>query len=108
LIKTVVCPPLQTADLTGKDDHSGIIEDMLEGTCPKCGYHCAGWALRFPQNQMCPKCGTGLELSEGGRKVSTGYSPFTADKYFVDMPSSEPTPQDKEKSSRKQNKRPPS
>jgi ribosomal protein S27AE len=100
-----VCPPLQTMDLTITDDHSGIIVDMLEGTCPKCGYHCAGWALHFPQNQMCPRCGTGLEITEGGRKATTGYSPFTADKYFVNLPSSTP-PQDKEKSGRKQNKRP--
>lgn len=79
---------------------------MLEGNCPQCGYHCAGWALRFPQNQMCPKCGTGLELKEGGRKVATGYSPFNAEKYYVDLPSSAPAPKEKEKSNRKPNKRP--
>ncbi len=53
---------------------------------------------------MCPKCGTGLELKEGGRKVSTGYSPFTAEKYVIDLPSSVPTPHDKEKGSRGQSK----
>jgi len=52
---------------------------------------------------MCPKCGTGLELKEGGRKVATGFSPFTAEKYYVDLPSN---PRDKAKSGRKPNKRP--
>jgi hypothetical protein len=70
---------------------------MLEGKCPKCNYRCAGWALQIPRNQTCPKCGTGLEITEGGRKVATGYSPFTAEKYFVDMPSSVPSASDPEK-----------
>jgi ssDNA-binding Zn-finger/Zn-ribbon topoisomerase 1 len=64
---------------------------MLEGKCPKCSYHCSGWALQFPQNQTCPKCGTGLVITEGGRKISTGYSPFTAEKYVIDAPSNTPT-----------------
>jgi hypothetical protein len=54
---------------------------------------------------MCPKCGIGLELKEGGRKVSTGYSPFTAEKYVIDLPTSVPSPHDKEKGGREQNKR---
>ena len=64
---------------------------MLEGKCPKCGYHCAGWALQFPHNQACPKCGIGLLITEGGRKVSVGYSPFTADKYVIDAPNNAPS-----------------
>lgn len=65
---------------------------MLDGKCPKCAYRCSGWALQFPQNQTCPRCGTGLVITEGGRKVSTGYSPFTAEKYVIDAPSKTPTP----------------
>lgn len=70
---------------------------MLEGKCPKCSYRCSGWALRIPRNQTCPKCGAGLEITEGRRKVATGYSPFTAEKYYIDMPSSVPSAQDSEK-----------
>jgi ssDNA-binding Zn-finger/Zn-ribbon topoisomerase 1 len=64
---------------------------MLEGKCPKCSYHCSGWALQFPQNQTCPRCGVGLVITEGGRKISTGYSPFTAEKYVIDAPSNATT-----------------
>ena len=49
---------------------------MLEGKCPKCGYRCIGWALRFPRHQTCPKCGTGLDVFEDGRKILTGPSLF--------------------------------
>lgn len=38
---------------------------MPRGKCPKCGYTCAGWALRNPEQQTCPKCGTKLEITEG-------------------------------------------
>ena len=38
---------------------------MLEGKCPKCGFYCVGWALRNPEYQTCPKCGTKLEITEG-------------------------------------------
>ena len=40
---------------------------MLEGKCPKCGFHCVGWALRNPEHQICPECGAKLEIAEGGR-----------------------------------------
>jgi hypothetical protein len=33
----------------------------------------------------------GLIITEGGRKISTGYSPFTAEKYVIDAPSDAPT-----------------
>jgi hypothetical protein len=58
---------------------------MLEGKCLKCGYYCAGWALQSPRNQTCPRCGIGLEITEDGWSVSTGYSPFTADKYSIEL-----------------------
>jgi len=35
---------------------------MLEGKCPKCGYHCFGWALLEPEHQTCPECGCPLEF----------------------------------------------
>ena len=56
---------------------------------------------------MCPRCGVGLKITEGGRRVSTGYSPFTAEKYFINLPTSVPTPHgyDKEKDGRGKNKR---
>ena len=59
---------------------------MLEGTCKKCGAHYFGWALKFPRNQSCPKCGIALDIYEEGKKVSEGYSPFTADKYVINIP----------------------
>ena len=59
---------------------------MLEGKCPKCGYHRIGWALKWPRNQACPKCGIGLDITRDGRRVFTGYSPFTAEKYIVNLP----------------------
>jgi len=59
---------------------------MLEGKCQKCGYHCAGWALSFPRNQTCPICGAGLEITEDGRRVIKGYSPFTAKRYSINLP----------------------
>jgi hypothetical protein len=33
----------------------------------------------------------GLVITEGGRKISTGYSPFTAEKYVIDAPSNATT-----------------
>jgi hypothetical protein len=59
---------------------------VLEGKCQKCGYQCIGWALRFVRNQSCPKCGAGLEIREDGRRIKTGYSPFSAEKYSIDLP----------------------
>ena len=70
---------------------------MLEGTCPKCSYHLIGWALRFPRYQTCPRCGVGLEIMEDEKIVSTGYSPFTAEKYFLNLPPNVPAPHDHDK-----------
>lgn len=35
---------------------------MLEARCPKCGYHCYGWALVKLEERTCPRCGSKLEL----------------------------------------------
>ena len=55
---------------------------MIEGKCPKCGARFFGWALAMPRNQMCDKCGVGLEITQDG-KVFKGYSPFEADKFLT-------------------------
>ena len=60
---------------------------MLEGRCPKCGRCYVGWALRFPRNQMCSNCGAALEIYQDGKRISEGYSPFTAEEYSVNLPS---------------------
>ncbi|RLC60920.1 MAG: hypothetical protein DRI01_09350 [Chloroflexi bacterium] len=70
---------------------------MLEGKCPKCGTRRIGWSLLNPRHQTCPKCGAGLEITEDGRRISIGYSPFTADKYFITPPAKVIHPQDKKK-----------
>ena len=68
---------------------------MLEGVCPKCGIQRIGWALRNPRHQTCPKCGEGLQITESGRSITTGYSPFTAEKYLIDSPQDMPAERDK-------------
>lgn len=73
---------------------------MIEGKCPKCGLHCAGWALLNPRHQTCPECGTGLEISDGDRKVVTGYSPFGAERYLINPPNNVSTPSDKKRADR--------
>ena len=60
---------------------------MIEGRCPKCGHCFVGWALRFPRNQMCANCGAALQIYRDGKRISEGYSPFTAEKYVVNLPS---------------------
>ena len=77
-------------------------EGVLEGKCQKCGYKCVGWALRFVRNQACPKCGAGLEISEDGHRIKTGYSPFSADKYSFDLPPNYSPSRNQERDSRKQ------
>jgi hypothetical protein len=37
--------------------------------------------LKNPRNQSCAKCGTGLLISEDGKKIIDGYSPFAAEEY---------------------------
>ena len=65
---------------------------MIVGTCIKCGCWYVGERLRFPQSQSCSLCGAALEIFENGIKISEGYSPFTAEKYYIDVPSNVPTP----------------
>ena len=77
---------------------------MFEGKCPKCGTHRIGWALRFPRHQTCPKCGAALEITEDGRRVFIGYSPFTAEIYSINLPTNVPPSPDKEKESHGQSK----
>ena len=48
------------------------------GRCPNCGLRCYGWALRYSRHQTCPKCGTGLEITNGKGNIGKGYSPFDA------------------------------
>ena len=76
---------------------------MLEGRCPKCGFYRIGWALRHPRHQTCPKCGTGLEITEDGRRVFRGYSPFDAERYSVTPPDNVPLSQDEDNDSQVQN-----
>ncbi len=75
---------------------------MLEGKCPECGFYRIGWALGNPRHQTCPKCGTGLEIAEGGRTLFRGYSPFGAEGYFVIPPDSVPLSQDEDNNSQVQ------
>ena len=60
--------------------------------------------MREPRNQTCPICGVGLEITDVGGNVFKGYSPFTAEKYSINLPAKAPAPQDKEKDIREQNK----
>ena len=64
------------------------------GYCPKCGIRRIGHALRIPRYQACPKCGAGLEISENGKHVGFGFSPFTADQ--IDTKPKEIIPKTKE------------
>jgi len=79
---------------------------MLEGKCPKCGARYYGWALRFPRNQSCSNCGTALEIFEDGQRISSGYSPFTAEKYSINLPSNAQPSRGKVKNGRAQDKHP--
>jgi hypothetical protein len=76
---------------------------MLEGKCPKCGTDYHGWALLNPRHQSCPRCGVGLEITEGSHRVSGGYSPFGAERYFVIRPDNMPLSQDEDSSSQVKN-----
>jgi len=46
----------------------------------------------------------GLVITEGGRKVSIGYSPFTAEKYVINAPTNVPPTPSKKKGGSGQNK----
>ena len=64
------------------------------GFCPKCGIKRKGHALRIPRYQTCPKCGVGLEITEDGKYIGSGFSPFTADE--INTKSKDITPKPKE------------
>ncbi len=70
---------------------------MLEGYCPKCGTRRIGQALRIPEYQTCCRCGAELEVMDNRRQISTGFSPFTSNKYL-------PKPPDKVSKSDEQSK----
>lgn len=76
---------------------------MIEGKCPKCGFAVFGWALRFPRNQTCPKCGSALRVIEDG-KVISGYSPFTAEPHTISPPPTAPVPQADDRTEDEQHK----
>lgn len=57
---------------------ASIIEQMLEGRCPKCGKQFYGLALANPRYQMCDACGSGLEIKDGDKFIK-GFSPFSSD-----------------------------
>jgi len=52
--------------------------------------------MRFPRNQTCSNCGAALEIYEDGKRIATGYSPFTAEKYSINLPADATTAKDKE------------
>ncbi len=68
---------------------------MLEGRCRKCGNCVVGETLRFSRNQSCSTCGASLEIYQDGKKVSEGFSPFTAEKYSLNKHPNVPTAIDK-------------
>lgn len=43
---------------------------MLEGECPNCGYHCYGWVLTEPKQQICPNCGCPLMITRDRQPLS--------------------------------------
>ncbi len=97
------CPDCPSQDLTAMNSQL-LYWAMLEGKCPKCGVHYTGWALRNPRYQSCTYCGAALEITEDGRKVSPGYSPFTAEEYRINQPGSAPPIPQKEKEDVSQDK----
>ncbi len=58
---------------------------MLEGFCPDCGSHYHGPALQYQRNQICYKCGTTLEVRNGGTIVRTALAKSKAEEYKVDQ-----------------------
>jgi len=58
------------------------VTEMLEGKCPQCGQCYYGLALANPRYQTCDKCGAGLEIKDGDKRI-TGFSPFSADNISI-------------------------
>ena len=85
-----------------KSFRGGYNTNMLEGKCPKCGLTRYGWALLNPRYQTCAGCGVGLDICENGRKIMTGFSPFSAERIDIKPPVKEDdktTPQQNQESS---------
>ncbi|MFC1892942.1 hypothetical protein ACFLYR_02740 [Chloroflexota bacterium] len=77
---------------------------MLEGKCPKCEGCYRGWALINPRHQSCPRCGVGLEITDGDR-VFSGYSPFTAEKLPTNLSGDKPLSPDKKEEGKRGRKK---
>ena len=75
-----------------------------QADCPKCATHLIGWALRNPRHETCPKCGARLEVTDGGRRVTTGYSPLTTERHRINLPSNIPPINRKQKDNHVKNK----
>ena len=58
---------------------------VLEGNCPKCGYHSVGWALQYPQRQTCPQCGAKLKITNHSHRVVERNSLSTIKKHIIDV-----------------------
>ena len=56
---------------------------MLEGICPKCRRRYRGWALNTRRNQICVKCGRGLDIKKDGVLVHSRFPSFRVDEYKV-------------------------
>lgn len=66
----------------------------MEGRCPRCGARYYGWALSSPRNQMCERCGVGLDILDDGGNSFTGYSPFSALEYELRHPDYASSPEE--------------
>ena len=49
----------------------------------------------FPEISHAPKCGVALDIYEESKYVLEGYSPFTADKYVIDLSTNTQPPSEK-------------
>jgi hypothetical protein len=58
---------------------------VLEGNCPKCGYHTVGWALKYPQHKTCPKCGVGLKIIKDGHGIIRSESLYRVKEHIIDV-----------------------
>lgn len=66
---------------------------MPEARCPKCGYHCYGWALTNPEHQICPKCGTRLQISQANSQAKEPDSRgFKGEKGIINKECESPIP----------------
>ena len=64
---------------------------MIEGTCPRCGLRQFGCGLLNPRYQTCPDCHTALVITEEGRPLMQGFSPFTSERLEIPAPAGQPS-----------------